>query len=450
MQQLNGIDLFAGAGGLSEGFIQAGGFKIVATIEKDHWACETQKTRHIFHHLKAENQLEDYWEYCRNTSSVKLIEPNRQKIYAKHPELKEKIDHIVWKAEFGSPSEKHETCSAEKVIQHLKESLNYHNVSDIDFILGGPPCQVYSIIGRNQRKRMRIPVENDPRNFLFEFYCEIVKEFHPQFFLFENVPGITSAKCMDGHIFEMIQERFDKIDYFFVAGKDEKNIHRNIHNALYFGVPQIRKRFIFMGIKKGANLEYPSFDEPQINREEFYTKNVISDLPCLRPEDGEDHKLIKYKDEAHSFYQSMMREGSDGFMNHKARPLNKNYDKEIYKRAIQKAMKGEQLDYSKLPKSLKKHKNERSFTDRFKVHWWHEVPHTIVAHLAKDGHYNIHPDEKQLRSITVREAARIQSFLDNFRFEGPRTAQFIQVGNAVPPLMAKAFAEALKKERENV
>lgn len=450
--QLNGLDLFAGAGGLSEGFIQAGGFNIVATVEKDHWACETQRTRHIFHHLKKEKSLKDYWDYCRNTSSVELIEPNRQKIYAKHPGLKEKIDNTIWEAEFGEPLEKPVTHSTEAVIKHLEESLKYHR-ANVDFILGGPPCQVYSIIGRNQRKRMKIPVENDPRNFLFEFYCKIVKKFQPQFFLFENVPGIISAKSMKGEVFEMIKEGFDNIGYHFIAGNNEKYIQKNIHNALDFGVPQIRKRFIFLGIKQGSKLNYPEFDL-QIDKGMLHTKYVINDLPPLRPNEGDDHRLIDYDidiQESLSPYQQKISTESEGIMHHKARPLNRQNDQRIYRKAIRlKAQKKQQLDYSTLPESWKTHRreNDKNFQDRFKVHGWDEHPHTIVAHIAKDGHYNIHPDEKQLRSITVREAARIQSFPDNFRFEGSRTAQFTQVGNAVPPLMAKAFAEALKKEIE--
>lgn len=129
--------------------------------------------------------------------------------------------------------------------------------------------------------------------------------------------------------------------------------------------------------------------------------------------------------------------------NIRARKLNSR-DKKIYQLAIEKSTKNEKLYYDELPKNLKTHKNEKSFSDRFKVHGMYDVPHTIVAHISKDGHYNIHPDIKQCRALTVREAARIQSFPDNYLFEGPRTAQYVQVGNAVPPLLSKAIARALK------
>ncbi|MBC8489671.1 MAG: DNA cytosine methyltransferase, partial [Bacteroidetes bacterium] len=179
---------------------------------------------------------------------------------------------------------------------------------------------------------------------------------------------------------------------------------------------------------------------------ELNTKNAISDLPALLVGEGFDNGLVKYQNEARSAYQIEMRDGSRGIMNHRARPLNKWYDKKIYAMAIEKAKKNELIKYQELPKGLKKHSNEKHFQDRFKVHWWSKIPHTIVAHISKDGHYNIHPDIKQLRSLTVREAARIQSFPDNFKFEGPRTAQYVQVGNAVPPKMAKAFAINLKNQ----
>lgn len=437
--RISGIDLFAGAGGLSEGFIQAG-FNIVGAIEKEKWACETLKTRQIYHHLKSINQLDDYWEYCIKTLSPYEITENREIIYQKNPGLKEDIENTIWQVEFGNHMKEKNVYSATSIIKLLEQSAKFHS-TNVNFILGGPPCQAYSVIGRS---RMGGAVKIDKRNYLFKYYYEVVKHFRPQFFLFENVPGIVTAN--DGLIFKIIQEDFDRIGYDFLTGRND-DINKNIQLASNFGVAQNRKRFIFIGIKKGINLNYPIFSSFSLNGQ-LSTRNAIGDLPFLKPDEGYDHGLIPYPDENFSDYQESMRNGSQGIMNHRARSLNKWYDREIYTIAIQKAQRNEILHYSELPSKLKTHKNEKYFGDRFKVHWWNKNPHTIVAHIAKDGHYNIHPDIRQLRSLTVREAARIQSFTDNFKFEGPRTMQFIQVGNAVPPLMAKAFATALKNQLE--
>ena len=208
-----------------------------------------------------------------------------------------------------------------------------------------------------------------------------------------------------------------------------------------------------MGIRNDFDLTYPVFDNTiyENNTDELITKKVIDDLPFLHAGEGQDYGIVPYSTNDNlSTYQKMMREGSEGVLNHKARPLNKSYDRKIYELAIRNAEKNKTLMYSELSEELKTHKNQNHFNDRFKVHWWFKIPHTIVAHISKDGHYNIHPDINQLRSITVREAARIQSFPDNFKFEGPRTAQFVQVGNAVPPLMAKVFAEKIKEKYVNI
>jgi len=438
---LYGIDLFAGAGGLSEGFIQAG-FKIIGSIEKDVWACETQKTRHVFHHLKQVGKLDDYWDYCRITLSRFSLHENRERIYKKNSGLREEIENTVWQAEFGNPEKEKNVSSSTEIIKLLEKSLKFHD-AEIDFILGGPPCQAYSLIGRS---RMGEAAYNDKRNYFFKYYYDIVNHFQPKFFLFENVPGILTAN--DGIIFQMIKEDFENIGYSFLSGlhEDASDIRKNILSAYNLGVPQNRNRFIFLGIKKGVNLSYPKFKDARDQNDELITKKVIDDLPDLHVEEGKDYGMMAYIANRNlSNYQRMMREDSEGVLNHKARPLNKWYDREIYKLAIIKAEREEVLKYSELSEKLKTHKNQKHFEDRFKVHWWFKIPHTIVAHIAKDGHYNIHPDINQLRSITVREAARIQSFPDNFKFEGSRTAQFIQVGNAVPPLMAKAFAEKVKK-----
>lgn len=171
----------------------------------------------------------------------------------------------------------------------------------------------------------------------------------------------------------------------------------------------------------------------------------MGDLPSLHP--GE--KGTEYSGQKQSKYLTEfgIREKGDVLTLHESRP-NKPQDIEIYKRTIELWNDGHQrMNYNDLPEELKTHKNRKSFLDRFKVVEGDEPTcHTMLAHISKDGHYFIHPDIQQHRSITVREAARIQSFPDSFFFEGPRTSQFTQIGNAVPPLMAKGIAQGIQKE----
>ncbi|MBB3907323.1 DNA cytosine methyltransferase [Anoxybacteroides rupiense] len=433
------IDLFTGAGGLSEGFHEEG-YKIVAQIEKEKWACETLKTRSIYHFLNKNNDLELYFEFLRKSFSYKNLDQDRMIIFEKYPELKEKIDYEILNRKFGNPANDREATSSSDIIREIHESLKYNTATRVDLIIGGPPCQVYSVIGRSRLKEAAI---RDSRNYLFYYYLNIVKEFHPKAFVFENVPGILTAK--NGRIFSVIQEEFDNIGYTILSGNDPEH-KNNIIDFSDYGVFQRRKRVILFGFRKELNYHYPDFSRfAEHWDEEKSTKNAISDLFPLLPGEGEDLKLIEYPQSGIvlSEYQKKMRENSVGIINHKARTIQER-DREIYKMAIERSNRGEQLKYNELPDNLKTHQNETSFLDRFKVHNWNDIPHTIVAHIAKDGHYNIHPDIEQARSLTVREAARIQGFPDNYKFEGPRTAQFVQVGNAVPPIMSKVIAKALK------
>lgn len=434
------IDLFTGAGGLSEGFHEEG-YKIVAQIEKEKWACETLKTRLIYHFLSKNNDLELYFEFLRKSFNYKTLDRDRRIIFNKYPELKTKIDYEILNRKFGNPANDPKATSSSDVIKEIYISLQHNNATSVDLIIGGPPCQAFSVIGRS---RLKEAANRDSRNYLFYYYLNIVKEFQPNAFVFENVPGILTAK--NGQIFSMIQEEFDKIGYTILSGKDSEH-KNNIIDFSDYGVFQSRKRVILFGFKEELKYPYPDFSRFSVCwNEEKNTKNAIGDLPPLLPGQGDDLKLIEYtlqSDIQLSEYQRKMRENSIGIINHKARTIQER-DREIYKIAIEYSKRGVQLKYNELPENLKTHKNEESFLDRFKVHNWNEIPHTIVAHIAKDGHYNIFPDIEQARSLTVREAARIQGFPDNYRFEGPRTAQFIQVGNAVPPIMSRIIAKAVK------
>lgn len=438
------IDLFSGAGGLTEGFIKEG-YKVIAHVEKEKWACETLKTRICYYFLKERNDLELYFRYIRHSDNYRNIEKDRNIIFEKYPNLKEKLDFEVLNKTFGKPKAEKGTTSSAQIIKLIKKSMAYNNENDVDIIIGGPPCQAYSLIGRG---RMREAVKDDKRNFLFRYYKDIVNYFKPRLFVFENVPGILNAN--NGEIFKSIRRSFARIGYILSSGPS-MNHSENILDAQDFGVYQSRKRMILIGFKKSEfpdGINYPNFYEYCATSfiEDRTTWNALGDLPRLRPGQGSDYFFgdYDYNDNLTQF-QKLMRQDSIGILNHKARP-HLDRDLRNYTRAIELARQGEKLKYKDIPEEDSTHLNKEDFEDRFKVHWWNDIPHTIVAHISKDGHYNIHPDIDQCRSLTVREAARIQSFPDNYKFEGPRTWQFTQVGNAVPPLMAQAVARAIREE----
>ena len=431
------IDLFSGAGGLTEGFLSEG-YKFVAHIEKEYWACETLKTRIMYYYLKEKKDLEMYNKYLLSSDNYKNIDENRKIVFKKYPDLEEILKKTVLNKKFGDAKKDAEATNIKEIFKLIDASMEYLKEKKIDLIIGGPPCQAYSIIGRS---RMKEKVKEDERNYLFYYYRDIVKKYKPKMFIFENVPGIFTAQ--DGKIFYEISQEFDKIGYKLKVGNNEKR-EENLQEAVNYSVYQTRKRVIIFGVRKDLNYDYPDFTKyAEKFDEEINTKNAILDLNSLKDGEGYDRKVVGYKNLPQSKYEEYLRKDSIGILNHRARKLNSR-DKKIYQLAIEKSTKNEKLYYDELPKNLKTHKNEKSFSDRFKVHGMYDVPHTIVAHISKDGHYNIHPDIKQCRALTVREAARIQSFPDNYLFEGPRTAQYVQVGNAVPPLLSKAIARALK------
>ena len=392
----------------------------------------------MYYYLKRKNDLDMYNKYLVSSDNYNNIEENRKIVFEKYPELEEILDRTVLNRKFGDAKKDKSATDIKEIFKLIDTSIQYLDAKKIDLIIGGPPCQAYSIIGRS---RMREKVKEDERNYLFYYYRDIVKKYKPKMFIFENVPGIFTAQ--DGKIFDEISQEFDKIGYKLKIGNKEKR-EENLQEAVNYSVYQTRKRVILFGVRKNLNYDYPDFTKyvEQFD-EEINTKNAILDLNKLKDGEGYDRKVIEYKSLPQSKYEEYLRKDSIGILNHRARKLNSR-DKKIYQLAIEKSNKNEKLYYDELPKKLKTHKNEKSFSDRFKVHGMYEVPHTIVAHISKDGHYNIHPDIKQCRALTVREAARIQSFPDNYLFEGPRTAQYIQVGNAVPPLLSKAIARALK------
>ena len=216
-------------------------------------------------------------------------------------------------------------------------------------------------------------------------------------------------------------------------------------HATDFGVLQNRKRIIIVGVKKNIGLVLPALEKVKI-KHNFLVKDIFEDLPSLKAGEGEN-KFLKYPVKANNYLKKFsIRNDLEVLTQHVARPHSEN-DKNIYKIAVEKWEKESlRLNYNDLPKNLQTHKNTKSFVDRYKVVAQNlEYSHTVVAHISKDGHYYIHPDIAQNRSISVRESARLQSFPDDYYFEGRkennnRTSAFKQIGNAVPPLMAEKIA----------
>ncbi len=408
MKELSFIDLFSGAGGLSEGFINAG-FTPIAHVEIDKKACDTLETRLVYHKLKGENNTRKYYEYI----SEKMTREEFLKDFSNS-----EISNSVINIPIGGENNK----IIFKKINELAKG------KQVDLIVGGPPCQAYSLVGRARDKD---GMRNDPRNFLYKEYAKFLIKYEPKIFVFENVLGLITAE--KGSYFKNMQAYFKRIGY---------KIDYTIQKSEDFGVLQKRRRIILIGWQKGTDFKYPKFDKI---KEEYTVSQILSDLKKLKP--GEQNNITKYSKPTTEYLKKFeLRNGVDFVTQHIARPHNER-DLGIYKIAINKWLKkSERLKYPDLPTELKTHKNETSFVDRYKVVDINGLSHTMVAHIAKDGHHYIYPDSKQIRSLSVREAARIQSFPDNFFFEGGRSAAFRQIGNAVPPLMANEIAKKIKEQ----
>ncbi len=405
--KLTFIDLFAGAGGLSEGFIRTG-FKPIAFVEKDSNACFTIKTRLAYYHLKNDKGFESYINYLNQTIS-------RDELYSEVPE---KTLSSVINKEIGSRTI--------KTIFNKIDKLNGKN--KVDLIIGGPPCQAYSLSGRAADEN---GMKRDHRNFLYKYYGKFLSRYSPKIFLFENVPGLYTAN--NGKYYKNMLSYFDRLGY---------NVKDEIQDAADFGVVQRRKRVIIVGWKKDLDFLYPDFDKIE---HEWTIKDLFVDLPLLKS--GDIVPVAKYKGEMNEYLKRFeIRNGIDIVTQNITRPHNSK-DLNIYKLAIEMLeTENKRIKNSEIPIEIRTQNNVDSFLDRFKVVRKDSISHTMIAHIAKDGHHFIHPDIDQLRSLSVREAARIQSFPDDYFFEGSRTSVFMQIGNAVPPLLSLSLAKGIKKQ----
>ena len=401
-KRFNFIDLFAGCGGLSEGFYMQG-FNALAHVEIDHFACETLKTR-----MK-------YYGYTDAETAV----------------LEEDI-------------------TSKYILKRIKKVVGNRTV---DIIIGGPPCQSFSPLGKAKDENN---MQNDPRNYLFENYVKVLNHFKPAFFVFENVTGILDTEINGKSIFKMILRRLRR-NYRVLS--DEGTI---VLNATNYGVPQERKRVILIGVRKDIDVAaadvYKAISkthylpgapcEARKGLKNYVTvRDAIGDLPKLQQGQGE--KIMDYPncyDSCNAYVKRIRKKSDQKLRDHVAR-IKKKKDVERYRVMAENHWNFlELLEY----RPDLGHEKKRVFFNSYKVQWWDMPARTIIAHLHKDGNQFIHPDPDQGRSITVREAARLQSFPDDFVFEGSRSEQFKQIGNAVPPMLAEAIAKAVRLQLEKI
>lgn len=397
------IDLFAGCGGLMDGFMQEGAFETLACVEWEKFPCETLVKR-----------LKDRW--CHNNAEKEVVRFDIQRT--------EELINGYDDEEYG----KH---------QGLDKLIGSNR---IDVVIGGPPCQAYSLAGR-----IRDPhgMKDDYRNYLFESYIRILEHYKPSFFIFENVMGMLSAAPDGTPIVNKIKDAFDKAGYCVI--EDFKDA---VFEVADFGVPQHRKRVIILGVSKDnfkdSILCHSIIDDfynvtmPKLKKESKprTVRDAIGDLPALFPS-----KEIIYEN-GHKY--SHVPVNGCGVPNHSPR-FHSVRDQGIF------SMLGEDIESGRneyvTTDSLKALYTEmtgrKSNIHKYYVLRWDEPSNTIPAHLYKDGMRHIHPDPKQARSITVREAARLQTFADDFIFLGPTMAQYKMIGNAVPSDFAKVVAKGI-------
>lgn len=396
-KKYNFIDLFAGCGGLSEGFYKRG-YNALAHVEINHAACETLKTRMR------------YYGYQNAESAV--IEAD---------------------------------ITSKNIVKQLSDVVGKQ---DVDIIIGGPPCQSFSPLGKAKDENN---MQTDPRNYLFKNYVKILNYFKPKFFVFENVTGLLDTEIQGKSIFKIILRRLRR-NYKVLS---DANVI--VLNATNYGVPQERKRVILIGVRRDLKVElkdvYSAIEkthylsessiEEKIGKKRYVTvRDAIGDLPALRQ--GQGKKEIPYPnsyDSCNEFVKKLRSKDDVILRDHIAR---KNNPMDVERYRVMAENHWNFLQLLEFRPDLG-HEKKRVFFNSYKVQWWDSPAKTIIAHLYKDGNQFIHPDPSQGRSITVREAARLQSFPDDFVFEGSRTDQYKQIGNAVPPLLAEAIAKGIKK-----
>ncbi|MDY6536547.1 DNA cytosine methyltransferase [Acinetobacter faecalis] len=403
MSKFTYIDLFAGCGGLSEGFTQSGLFEGLAHVEWELPMVQTLRHR-----------LEQKWNYDHESAEKSVVHFDIQK-----------SEELI----FGGWSEESEQQFGSTNNASVKQRGLRGLVGDqsVDVVVGGPPCQAYSIAGRAQDKN---GMKDDYRNYLFESFVKVVDEFKPKLFVFENVPGILTAKPGDKLVIERIYEAFEAIGYT-IKSPDALKKAQASYTATEFGVPQKRNRIIIVGVRQDLNIELDTVYEAINQQKTTVIKTVadaIGDLPKFMPlqeSRKENGKNISHEGDIEAVDQHQPRFHNIG-------------DIQVFSQWVKCGM-------NKLPNEQKiefynQLKGKKSNHAKYRNLEWDQPSPTIVAHLYKDGLMFIHPDAEQARSITIREAGLLQSFPVDYQFLGSMGYCYKMIGNAVPPLMAEKIA----------
>ncbi len=500
------LDIFAGPGGLGEGFSalrqkRSPVFKIALSIEKDPIAHRTLELRAFVRQFSRTRIPDDYYAYV-------LGKISREDLFSNHPIEAQRAAQETWCATLGG-----DKFPSKAVDERIRSALGNRKQW---LLIGGPPCQAYSLVGRSKiiGEKGIDEYEKDHRHFLYREYLRIIAVHRPSVFVMENVKGLLSAKVNNEKMMSLIlkdlknpllafEKNGDRREpenltyrlFPIVESSGDSNVDRKpedfIVKAEEYGIPQARHRLIILGI--ADNIRVPR----TLRRKSMVaTEDVLSDLPMLRSGLSKEHDsasewfdaILSIKDaswlrdnkvstELRKELLSLLKElkndlsrGServrpsrrhlrmykdwylDGklsvILNHSTRShIRADLHRYFFASAFAQVHQRSPL-LDDMPKGLlPKHKNvgqalkTGKFNDRFRVQIKGRPATTVTSHISKDGHYFIHYDPKQCRSLTVREAARLQTFPDNYFFEGPRTQQYHQVGNAVPPLLAFKLAK---------
>lgn len=504
------IDLFAGPGGLGEGFscLRKRGrnlFRICLSIEKDTAAYKTLLLRSFFRQFR--RVPEAYYHYVRGRIEA-------EKLFKRFPEEYKRAKAEALRAELGKVAQTRVNKLIRSALANAKEWL----------LIGGPPCQAYSIVGRSRLAKLRAhnlkKFEGDRKHRLYRQYLKILAKHRPVVFIMENVKGILSSQLSGKRIFNRILQDLECPSGAFKKRKKGKPRRQKPEYKLYslvskvpktedprhsdpkrfivksekYGVPQARHRVILLGIRANLNAEPKTLPK----RKSINLRDVIESLPRIRsglsrqkdsdagwteavrsiqkrpwfrsagkntpisvlkwrmrsamkrmriPRYGKGKRFIACQPDVAAHRNWFIDPRLKGVCQHEARNHMK---RDLYRylfAACFASMRRKSPKLSEFPKPLlPKHENAKKgieevvFDDRFRVQVWDKPSSTVVSHIQKDGHYFIHPDASQCRSLTPREVARLQTFPDNYFFEGTRTKQYEQIGNAVPPFLAKQIA----------